>query len=67
MKHGIPIVAMYNKNANFTGNFWESLFKGLYTQLNFSGVLKRSAYHVLKQMDKLKELIKFLNMCCVCM
>ena len=38
--HDVPKVIVSDRDANFTGNFWKSLFKGLDTQLNFS-----IAYH----------------------
>ena len=34
--HGIPKVIISDRNVKFTGNLWKSLFKGLYTKLNFS-------------------------------
>ena len=34
--HGIPKMIISDRDPNFTGNFWNSLFKGLDTKLNFS-------------------------------
>ena len=34
--HGILIVIILDRDPKFTGNFWNSLFKGLNTTLNFS-------------------------------
>ena len=34
--HGIPKVIISNRDPKFTGNFWNYLFKGLNTTLNFS-------------------------------
>jgi len=34
--HGIPKVIISDRDVNFTGNFWKTLFKGLDTKLNFS-------------------------------
>ena len=42
--HGIPKVIIFYRDPKFTHNFWKSLFKGLYTKLDFS-----TAYH--PQMD----------------
>ena len=42
--HVIPKVIVCDRDPKFTSNFWKSLFKGLYTKLNFS-----TAYH--PQMD----------------
>ena len=42
--HGIPKAIISNRDPNFTGNFWKTLFKGLDTKLNFV-----TAYH--PQMD----------------
>ena len=38
--HGIPKMIISDRDPMFTGNFWNSLFKGLDTKLNFS-----MAYH----------------------
>ena len=34
--HGIPKVIISDRYPKFMGNFWNSLFKGLNTTLNFS-------------------------------
>ena len=34
--HGIPKVIISDRDPKFTGNFWNSLLKGLNTTLNFS-------------------------------
>ena len=34
--HGIPKIIILDRDPKFTGNFWNSLFKGLYITLNFS-------------------------------
>ena len=34
--HEILKVIISYRDPKFTGNFWKSLFKGLYTKLNFS-------------------------------
>ena len=34
--HGIPKMIIFDRDPKFTGHFWNSLFKGLDTKLNFS-------------------------------
>ena len=48
--HGIPKVIISDRDVNFTGNFWRSLFSRLEMQLNFS-----TAYH--PQTDRQTEIV----------
>ena len=53
--HGIPKVIISDRDPKFTGNFWETSFKGLDTKLNFS-----TSYHLqmggqIKRVNKVLE------------
>ena len=36
MLHGVPKIAISNRDVKFTSNFWKWLFKVLQTNMNFS-------------------------------
>nr|GEX99444.1 putative reverse transcriptase domain-containing protein [Tanacetum cinerariifolium] len=60
-KHGIPILIIYDRNPQFSLNFWKSLQKALGTNLDMS-----TAYHPEIDGQSMRTIQTFEDMLCAC-